>query len=84
LVSGRRGREPNLSINYHADMTLDAEDVARPAQAIAKAFKYWHSRFPGRPGIDVNGAKRVVGTLAPTMSIVRSVRQTVDEREEQV
>lgn len=71
-----------LPMNYHRDITLDAEDVARPAQAIQRAFDYWASRLPGRRGVDEDIARQVVEALAPSLSIVRSVRQTLDEREE--
>lgn len=73
-----------LPMNYHADMTLDAEDVARPTVAIQRAFRYWHSNIPGRHGVGSEVAKLVLDSLAPTLHIVRSVRQTLDEREEQL
>jgi hypothetical protein len=71
-----------LPMNYHPDMTLDAEDVARPAAAIQRAFKYWHSVLPGRHGAGPELARRILAVLAPTLSVVRSVRQSLDEREE--
>lgn len=74
----------NLPMSYHTDMTLDAEDVARPARAIQRAFGYWHSILPGRHGVGSATAKLVLDTLTPTLSIVRSVRQTFDEREERM
>jgi hypothetical protein len=73
-----------LPMNYHPDMTFDAEDVARPAEAIQRAFRYWHSVFPGRIGLTSDVAKLVFDALAPTLLIVRSVRQTLDERQEQL
>lgn len=71
----------NLPLNYHSHMTLDAEDVALPEAAIQRVFSYWKSLHPKRipPG---SLAKTIVDALAPTLSIVRSVRQTLDEREE--
>jgi hypothetical protein len=74
----------NLPMNYQPDMTLDAEDVARPVAAIQRAFDYWHSIFPGRGGLSPRATKLVLDALAPTLSIVRTVRQTLDEREEQL
>lgn len=73
-----------LPMNYHPDMTLDAEDIAHPVAAIERTLGYWHSRFPGRLGVGSEAARRVLDALAPTLSIVRSVRQTFDEREEQL
>ena len=73
-----------LPMDYHPDMTLDGEDVARPAVAIQRVFKYWHSILPGRRGVGPALAKQVLHALAPTFSIVRSVRQAFDEREEQL
>jgi hypothetical protein len=72
----------NLPMNYHRDITLDAEDVVKPARAVQRAFDYWASRFPGRRGVNEDIARQVVEALAPSLSIVRSVRQTLDEREE--
>jgi AAA domain len=74
----------HLPMNYHPDMTFDAEDVGRPEEAIHRAFRYWHSVFPGRIGLTSDVAKLVFDALAPTLSIVRSVRQTLDERQEQL
>jgi hypothetical protein len=71
-----------LPVNYHRDITFDAEDVAKPAEAIQRAFDYWAARFPGRRGVSDDIAHRVVDALAPSLSIVRSVRQALDEREE--
>lgn len=70
-----------LPMNCHPHMTLDAEDIAQPEASINRAFAYWRSLFPKAtaPG---NHAKRILGILAPSLSIVRSVRQTLDEREE--
>ena len=63
-------------------MTLDAEDIARPADAINRAFRFWRSRFPGQGGASADVAKRILRVLAPTLSVVRSVRQGLDERED--
>ena len=72
----------HLPLNYHPDMTLDGVDIARPGDAVERAFRYWRSVLPARRGIDSKAASRVLDALAPTLSIVRSVRQTLDEREE--
>ena len=71
-----------LPMNCHPDMTLDSEDIALPAAAIQRAFAYWHSILPGRSGVGAALAKRLVDLLAPTLSVVRSVRQDIDERED--
>jgi hypothetical protein len=74
----------NLPMNCHPDMTLDAEDIVQAAVAIQRAFRYWHRVFPGRQGLSSDATQPVLNALAPTLSIVRSVRQTFDEREEQL
>jgi hypothetical protein len=74
----------NLPMNYHPDMTLDSEDITRPEAAINRAFHYWHSMFPHLRHAEMPPAPKVLAALAPTLSIVRSVRQTLDEREEQL
>jgi hypothetical protein len=71
-------------MNYHPDTTFDAEDVARPEDAIQRAFKFWRSVFPSRRGVDEDTAKSVFNCLAPTLFVVPSVRQALDEREEQL
>lgn len=73
----------NLPMNYHRDITLDAEDIVKPADAIRRAFDYWGARFSGRRGVGEDVAKQVTNALAPSLSIVRSVRQALDEREDQ-
>ena len=74
----------NLPMNYHPDMTLDSEDITRPDAAITRAFHYWHSMFPHLRQSTKPPAKKILDALAPTLSIVRSVRQALDEREEQL
>lgn len=71
----------NLPLNYHPHMTLDAEDIALPEASIHRVFSYWKALNPRRiaPG---SLTKAIVAALAPTLSIVRSIRQTLDEREE--
>jgi hypothetical protein len=63
-------------------MTLDADDLVQPAKSLKRAFDYWRSQFPKLTGPAGPLAKRILGVLAPTLAIVRSVRQGVDEREE--
>lgn len=72
-----------LPMNCHPHMTLDAEDIAQPEASINRAFAYWRSLFP-KATVPGSHAKRILGILAPSLSIVRSVRQTLDEREEQL
>lgn len=67
-----------------SEIVLDAEDIADPARAIQLAFAYWHKVLPGRKGVSGKEASSILDALAPTFSIVRSVRQTLDEREEQL
>ena len=72
-----------LPMNCHPHATLDGEDIVQPEAAINRAFAYWRSLRPKSrgPGADT---KAIFGILAPSFSIVRSVRQTLDEREEQL
>jgi hypothetical protein len=72
----------SLPMDYHSDMTFDAEDVSRPARAIDRAFSYWRSAVPNRRKLTPEQASAVFHALAPTFSIVRSMRQSFDEREE--
>src|SRR5260370_875621 len=69
-----------MPMNYHRDMTPDAKDLVKPAEALKRTFQYWRSQFPRHTGATVPLAKRILQVLAPTLSIVRSVRQGVDER----
>ncbi len=73
-----------LPMNCHAAMTFDAEDIPNAADAIARAYAYWSSVLPGRGGVTSAVAEKVFTALAPTFSIVRSARQTIDERDEQL
>lgn len=73
-----------LPMNCPSEIVFDGEDLARPDQAIQKAFAYWHNRFPGRGGVSTEKAQRILAALAPTFDFVRSVRQTLDEREEEL
>ncbi len=70
-----------LPMNYHPQITLDAEDIVQPSLAIQRAFKYWQSQHPHAEGPRERAAA-VLNVLVPSLSIVRSVRQTLDEREE--
>jgi hypothetical protein len=71
----------NLPMNCPSEIVLDAKDIVRPAQAIDRAFAYWRKALPGRRGIPNEKATSVLRALAPTFSLVRSVRQSLDERE---
>jgi Nuclease-related domain/UvrD-like helicase C-terminal domain/AAA domain len=66
-----------------SEIVLDAEDILRPHVAIRKVFEYWHKALPGRGGVSTEDGQRVLDALAPTFSLVRTLRQTLDEREEQ-
>ncbi len=74
----------SLPMNCPSEIVFDAEDVARPGPAIGKAFAYWRKALPEFGGISHETAPKVLGALAPTLSMVRSVRQTLDEREEEL
>jgi hypothetical protein len=70
-----------LPFSCHADMTLDSEDIAQPEGALRKVFDYWRSLHPHRRGTgSQTGA--ILNLLAPSFSVVRSVRQTLDERQD--
>lgn len=73
-----------LPMNYHPDMTLDAEDVSQVQAAIGRAFAFWASLYKGRGGVSKGVARQVFDTLAPTLSLVPSVRQRIDETEERL
>ncbi len=73
-----------LPMNYHPAMTLDAEDVSQVRAAIGRAFAYWASLFKDRGGISDEIAEKVFDTLAPTLSLVPSVRQRIDETDERL
>jgi len=66
-----------------SEIVLDAEDIARPKAAVQRVFGYWRKALPGRKGLSPEEGRRVLEALAPSFSIVRSLRQTLDEREEQ-
>ena len=68
-------------MNCPSEIVLDAEDIVRPSQAINRVFTYWRKALPGRRPIPREKATSVVEALAPTFSLVRSVRQALDERE---
>jgi hypothetical protein len=70
-----------LPMNYHPDMTHDAEDVAQPAAALKRVFGYWKSIQPHRRGTGKR-TEAILRVLAPSFSIVGSLRHTLDEREE--
>lgn len=70
-----------LPMNCPAEIVLDAEDLARVSGAIDRVFSYWRKALPGRGGLNAEPAKRVFNALLPTFSLVRSVRQGLDERE---
>ena len=71
-----------LPMNYHAETTLDAEDVSQAQAAIGRAFAFWASQYEDRGGVSDEIAGQVFDTLAPTLSLVPSVRQRIDETEE--
>lgn len=73
-----------LPMNYHSDMVLDAEDVSRAEAGIGRAFAFWASLYKHKSSVSNEVAKHVFDTLAPTLSLVPSVRQRIDETEERL
>ena len=73
-----------LPMSYHPDMTLDAEDVSQVQAAIGRAFAYWASLYKDSGGVSSKVARQVFDTLAPTLSLVPSVRQRIDETEDRL
>ncbi len=73
-----------LPMNYHRDTTLDAEDVSQVQAAIGRAFAFWAALYKDNGGVSEEVARQVFDTLAPTLSLVPSVRQKIDETEERL
>lgn len=73
-----------LPMNYRPEITLDAEDVSQAQAAIGRAFAFWASLYKDRGGVSDAVARQVFDTLAPTFSLVPSVRQRIDETEERL
>ena len=71
-----------MPMNYNRDMTFDAEDLSQVQSAIGRAFAFWAALYKANGGVSEEAAKKVVDVLAPTLSLVPSVRQRVDETEE--
>lgn len=71
-----------LPMNYRPEMTLDAEDLSQVQAAIGRAFAFWASLYKDSGGVSDEVARQVFDTLAPTLSLVPSVRQRIDETQE--
>jgi hypothetical protein len=71
-----------LPMNYHAATTLDQDDINSPRKAINGVFKYWQSILHKKNDLNSKSFKRILATLAPSLSVVRSMRQAIEEREE--
>jgi hypothetical protein len=74
----------NLPMNCPTEIVLDEEDIGRPAAAIQRAFAYWRKALPNRGGIPSKDAQKVLEALAPTFSLVPSIRRSLDDREAQL
>ncbi|NEJ85357.1 AAA family ATPase [Rhizobium leguminosarum] len=74
----------NLPFNCPSDIVLDEEDIFRPGQAIDRAFAHWRHALPNRGQANEKEAKAALNALAPSFSLVPSVRRSVEEREEQL
>ncbi len=74
----------NLPMYCPGDIVLDEDDIARPALGIEKAFAYWRKVLSGRGGVPKKAARAVMDAIAPTLSLVPSVRRGVEEREAQL
>ncbi len=71
-----------LPMNYHPEITLDAEDVSQVQVAIGRAFAFWATLYKDSGGVSNEVARQVFDTLAPTLSLVPSVKQRIDETQE--
>lgn len=74
----------NLPMYCPSEIVFDEDDVVRPSAGIEKAFAYWSKVLPGRGGISEMTARAVIQALAPTLSLVPSVKRSVDDREAQL
>lgn len=74
----------NLPMYCPSEIVFDEEDVGRPAAAIHRAFAFWRKALPGRGGIGPKDAPKVLEALAPTFSLVPSIRRSLEEREAQL
>ncbi len=74
----------SLPMYCPTEIVFDEEDIGRPGESINRAFAYWRRALPGRGGIKSEYASKVLDVLAPTLSLVPSVRRSLDEREAQL
>lgn len=74
----------NLPPNYPTEIVFDEEDVGRPAPAIGRAFAYWQHVYPGRPPVPAEEREEVLKALVPSLNLVRSIRRSHEELEEQL
>ena len=71
----------SLPPNYHPDMLFDADTLKEPERAITNAFKYWSSQLKRNTDLNKAQAKLVVERLAPSLSLVPSLRLDYDYTE---
>jgi Nuclease-related domain/UvrD-like helicase C-terminal domain/AAA domain len=75
----------NLPPNYAPEMILDVDCLRDPSTAIHRVFSFWEDRIAPaeRSKLTPSGAKLVLNTIAPTFSVVPSMRAAFESREKQ-
>lgn len=64
----------SLPPNYHPDMLFDADTLKDPEKALNSAFGFWSSQLNRNTDLKKVQAKEVVDRLAPSLSLVPSMR----------
>ncbi|GAB4381666.1 MAG: ATP-dependent helicase [Elainellaceae cyanobacterium] len=72
----------NLPLNYPQDIVLDANALNTPAQSILSVYKFWAPKVPSHH-LSKTGVGRVLQAIAPTFSVIPSLRASFETREQQ-
>ena len=72
----------SLPPNYHQDMLFDVDSLKEPKKAVEKAFLYWSQQLNRTTNLNTSQETLVLETLAPSFSLVPSVRIDYEYTEE--
>ncbi len=72
----------NLPLNYPSDIILSADTLANPVPAILSVYKFWAAKIPPHR-LSQAGIERVLQAIAPTFSVIPSLRASFESREQQ-
>ncbi len=72
-----------LPLNYPESIVLDIDALFKPKEAITKVYEWWSNKSPISHKLSATGVQKVLELIAPTFSVIPSLRASFEKRDRQ-